>query len=328
MGYIAVSRERLLAYLGQLAQTHKELIVLQRAINDIDCQCKKLGIPNEIKKPDVTNPKDDSNIILRFFGNLFVFLLNWVAVTIALIFFVPIGVIVFYIFFEWRLPILSDSPVGRFLATSLIVSAILAIPVAVLIAYIQSPDKKTRDNIWKEYERNVHNDQVRVYRENITKEKIVNYRNKLADQYARTSNMLNQLYEVKANGEYLLFPKYRNMVAIVMFIEYLESRRCSDLIGHEGAYNIYENEIRLNLIITQLNDVISRLDEIKDNQYYLYNLISDANRRNNQIYQELLSGISQISENTALAAAYSEATANNTAAMRMIEEYRFLSNRY
>lgn len=318
MGYAAISRDRLLAYLKQLAQTHKELIVLQRAINDVDYQIQGLAIPRKIEKR--TDPDKDS-LVMRIILYIMV-LCMWVGL-------IGIGILIalsiFYLIFRnVRLPILTDRPILRFFVTALIITLTIAIPV-----HIKSwkDDKVVQRKRWEEYCEEVKSDQLRVSIENRMKEQIIKQRNALKLEYNKTINILTQLYEVRVNGEYLLYPKYRDIVPIVMFMEYLDSRRCSTLIGHEGAYNIYENEIRLNLIVTKLNDVINRLDDIKDNQYYLYNLISEANRKNNQIHQELLNGMAQISQNTALAAAYNEATANNTSAMRMIEEYRFLTRR-
>lgn len=68
----------------------------------------------------------------------------------------------------------------------------------------------------------------------------------------------------------IIFAKYRNIVALSSFYEYLVSGRCSLLAGHDGAYNIYENEIQMNRVVDRLDTVISSLDEIKHNQYLIY----------------------------------------------------------
>lgn len=87
---------------------------------------------------------------------------------------------------------------------------------------------------------------------------------KIKAALAETENTLQLCYQHN-----IIYSKYRNLVAVCMFEEYLSSGRCTALTGHEGAYNIYENEIRLNLIITKLDDIINRLDEIQENQYQL-----------------------------------------------------------
>ena len=68
----------------------------------------------------------------------------------------------------------------------------------------------------------------------------------------------------------IIFNKYRNAVALSSLYEYLMSGRCSSLEGANGAYNIYENEIRMNRVITQIDIVVSSLEEIKQNQYMIY----------------------------------------------------------
>ena len=51
-------------------------------------------------------------------------------------------------------------------------------------------------------------------------------------------------------------PKYRNMIAVTSFCEYIESGKCSRLDGHEGAYNIYDIESRLDKIITEVRSAM------------------------------------------------------------------------
>ena len=75
----------------------------------------------------------------------------------------------------------------------------------------------------------------------------------------------------------VVFPKYHNLVAISSFYEYVCSGRCESLDGVNGAYNIYENEIRMNAVISQLSQVIEKLDAIKEGQYVLYSAISKVN---------------------------------------------------
>ncbi len=86
------------------------------------------------------------------------------------------------------------------------------------------------------------------------------------------AKVLNKLYSYN-----IVHPKYRNQVAIATFYEYLDVGRCTSLVGTDGAYNIYENECRSNLIIAQLNTVIEKLDEIKKNQYLIYKELTEIN---------------------------------------------------
>lgn len=125
----------------------------------------------------------------------------------------------------------------------------------------------------------------------------------IQSMFANTEQTLNTFY-----NKNIIFPKYRNLAAISSFYEYLQSGRCSALEGHEGAYNIFEEEIRMNTIITKLDDIIDRLDEISSNQTMLYNAINQSNNNSKRIYQSL----QQTENNTALIAYNSKITAQNT----------------
>ncbi len=100
----------------------------------------------------------------------------------------------------------------------------------------------------------------------------------LNNQYHQSKENLERLYSAN-----IIFPKYRNLVMVTSLYEYICSGRCSTLEGHEGAYNILEMEIRLDRIVTQLDNVIKQLEKIQENQYSLYRLIQDSNRRSAQL---------------------------------------------
>ena len=65
-----------------------------------------------------------------------------------------------------------------------------------------------------------------------------------------TKQTLESLY-----GLNLIYPKYRNYTAIASFYEYFCSGRCKELTGHEGAYNIFEQEVRMGIIIDKLDAI-------------------------------------------------------------------------
>ena len=93
-----------------------------------------------------------------------------------------------------------------------------------------------------------------------------------------TQNILNKFY-----SKDIIFEKYRNIYAISSICEYLKSGRCDSLTGTNGAYNLYEAELRQGIIINKLDEIISRLDRIEQNQYLLYEAINETNRSVNQL---------------------------------------------
>lgn len=98
----------------------------------------------------------------------------------------------------------------------------------------------------------------------------------------RISNVKKDLKDVeKTMSKYydldVIYPKYRNLVALTTFIEYLESGRCKSLYGYTGCYNVYEQELRQNTIIGKLDQVLIQLDQIKKVQFATYLAIQQSN---------------------------------------------------
>lgn len=108
-------------------------------------------------------------------------------------------------------------------------------------------------------------------------------------QLDETRNILHKMY-----NKAIIFPKYRNFTAVSSFYEYIDSGRCTRLDGHEGAYNIFENEIRQNIIIQKLDEAVRMLKKIEQNQYMLYDAIRETNRVIGNIGQNLDSALNQI----------------------------------
>lgn len=133
----------------------------------------------------------------------------------------------------------------------------------------------------------------------------------------------------------IIYGKYRNFVAITSFYDYLMSSRCSTLEGADGAYNLFEQETRSNLIVERLDKIITSLDEIKSMQYCIYNQMTNINKSLDLINDQLLVNnlletvqISQLNDiinntesiayNTSVTAYYSKKIANYTKALTIL----------
>lgn len=133
---------------------------------------------------------------------------------------------------------------------------------------------------------------------------------KAVSLHNETLKVLNAYY-----SKNIVYKKYHSLVPITMFCEYLVSGRCNTLAGHEGAYNIYENEVRQNIIISKLDNIIDQLESIKQNQY----MIADMIQKNNWELHQLSRGVEQqvntlqnIEANSEITAYYSKISAVNT----------------
>ena len=92
----------------------------------------------------------------------------------------------------------------------------------------------------------------------------------------------------------IVFGKYRNLVALTRFYEYLLAGRCKTLEGADGAYNIYESEIRMDALITDMGQVLKKLDDIKKGQYLLYEQLVSANKGINELNNKTATAINQL----------------------------------
>ena len=125
-----------------------------------------------------------------------------------------------------------------------------------------------------------------------------------------------------------IFPKYRNFAAICSIYEYFVSGRCTELTGADGAYNLYESELRQNLIIERLDKIIDSLEVIKENQYALYSELERTNEILNGIssdMRELVSTVrrieitaNRIEDAVHITNYYTQVTAQNTKALKYI----------
>ena len=103
-------------------------------------------------------------------------------------------------------------------------------------------------------------------------------RDKIVEQKKSTEANLKEMYSAN-----VIYPKYRDFAMVSSIYEYIDSGRCLELEGHEGAYNILETEIRLDRIESKLDVIIRRLDDIMSNQRTLYNALIQSRDTTNRL---------------------------------------------
>lgn len=148
-----------------------------------------------------------------------------------------------------------------------------------------------------------------------------------------TIRALSKLY-----GLDIIYPKYRSLIPVTMFCEYIASGRRSVLEGTDGMYDLYENELRMGTIIGELQEVKSVLNRISDklsaiqrNQYMLYKAVEQGNAIASGISSavgdlanntaKLCSNTERIREAAQWTAFNTEAIARRTEAIARIQEY-------
>lgn len=166
----------------------------------------------------------------------------------------------------------------------------------------------------------------------------------LQDTMRGSQMALERLYDVG-----IVQLRYRNLVAVSTFCDYLESGRCDALEGPFGAYNLYENELRAGLIIGnwgRIKEVVWAVDtgryltiymgdrdemrsdrrRIRENQA----LLSRSLEQSRQVTEKMTNSILELSKDTnsiresaAMTSCQTEATARVAKAMKKIAEYDF-----
>ena len=120
--------------------------------------------------------------------------------------------------------------------------------------------------------------------------------NTLLQEISEVKETLQKLYDTKYQLESLeiVYPKYLDFIALTTISEYLATGRCTVLTGADGAYNLYESEIRANRIIAQLDQVIDSLEQIKANQYKTYSLLKEVGDNISDISKKMDSAITAL----------------------------------
>ena len=212
--------------------------------------------------------------------------------------------------------------------TSMIIFGVILLPIAIYCFYLMMQEKKKQkeqlesenQEDYKKYERAMETHRVAVA--NAEKEhanKMQLYVQRKEAYNRETNEQLQKFNEVKTTlqvsltklyAQNIVYAKYRNLVAISTIYEYFDSGRCTELEGPNGAYNMYEGELRSNIIICSLSQIISDLGQIKNGQYALYEQI----RRSNENVTHLLNNIYNAQMLTAY---YAEAAAIAASADRI-----------
>ncbi|MBQ6786734.1 MAG: hypothetical protein IJO85_03310 [Lachnospiraceae bacterium] len=129
------------------------------------------------------------------------------------------------------------------------------------------------------------------------------YTEQVLESLSTSEKLLTQLY-----AQDIIHPKYRNFLAIAQIYEYFDTGRCSELIGPNGAYNLYESELRQNIIIDRLDQIITQLQMLNRTMAYVASAINESN----SILRDISSSLGRIEANTALVAYNSQCIAHNT----------------
>lgn len=129
------------------------------------------------------------------------------------------------------------------------------------------------------------------------------YQKNIVPNLNATQELLKKIYSAN-----IIHPKYRKFIAVAQIYEYFETGRCSELEGPHGAYNLYENELRLNTIIDKLDVIVWELERLNSTMSMVVSAIDYSNR----MLSNISAALDRIEANTALTAYNTQCIAFNT----------------
>lgn len=235
---------RLKEYLKMLVDLEKQLYTQEKVIADLEYTIPRLGYRRNICEPQRGSVEVCDNETVNFF---------FVSVVVGII-----GIFI------------------RFLRIPCMVIAGFYLLLAAMGYINGSAENDRREQRYREeyqeYKNAVLQDSVRVENELKRKVLLEAQLKKLKNMNAKTKMTLQKLY-----NRNIIHPKYRGLIPVCSLYGYFDTGVCTQLEGHEGAYNKYDTESRLDYIICKMDEVLKHLEEIKSNQYQLYSAIQESN---------------------------------------------------
>lgn len=108
------------------------------------------------------------------------------------------------------------------------------------------------------------------------------------------NNSLASMYDLSIDGKMCLHPAYRGLSSVAVLYGYIDTGRCKELEGHEGAYNIFEQERRLGYIIDKLDVISNKLDKLNGTMMYMGRAVSECYYKLDELNQNSIKTIDAI----------------------------------
>ena len=189
-----------------------------------------------------------------------------------------------YVYFAFTIPSLGiaySQSKELFFAALFVYSALL---IFVVLIYLSKKRKRKKNQkiLNKAYRKTFEDSKAKKEYNNLI---IANYNVQLNEARRAkgiASNNLSRIY-----SENILPPAYRNMAAAATMYQWLEYGICTQIYGHGGLFDRYDNELKYGRIIGTLDDINSKLDEVISNQKTLVEQLEYSNSLAEKTYQSV-----------------------------------------
>ena len=293
-------KEELIQYFEDAIALETEIVTQENLVSQFEAMSEKkkpilVERKVQVEKPDTERLDDEMNVALIFIA--------FTTVSALFIQFLVFGMA-------------ADTDFIPLISMVIIDGIILAIYLPkkreLEKEYSEQMDKYNEDyNLCQE--ENENRREEFAYNQKCWKDSCTKMRATLEKPLKETKENLERVY-----SKNIIYPKYRNLPALTSIYEYYVTGGCEELSGPYGAYNLYEDEVRKDKIISQLNTVIANLEQIKQNQYKLYEQVCQIQSNTNRMVRELnaIKGyVIELTNLTALNTYYNGVTALNTRIM-------------
>lgn len=290
MNEMVQNRNTIMTYLKHAVELEGNIYAAGRMCERLQERAVKLEIPGNI--PDVTEP-DVKEICSRWFQKSLK--ADMASFVLALIVGIATGSFLYII----SIPIIV---------------ALCIVAVGFLNEYFPQRER------YLIYGEKAKKERERMRSEGAAKRVLLQEVETIKERVMPSQKLLDSLYSMN-----VIYPKYRNFIAVAQLLEYFESGRRDTLGGVNGAYDLYEQERFQNMIIDRLDRISSQLGILQRTQNVLYQEINRTNTLVSGLENEIqnanltLQGI----QNTAAITAYnSMVLARETGARDYINYYR------
>ena len=270
-------------YLGMVVDLEKEVYTQNGVIASLEEKLSYLPDARRYKKPVYSEIKphyQPSGLALLCFGGAVLFLLL-----------APLSDAVINADFGLLALLLLPVLVVFYLARSCAIPcAVIAFVIGIIILLAEKSKetdarheaklqaKKSYETALAAYNQAVEQDKLRVQKELPRKTLLQKQLKEIKTANQKTKATLEKLYEKN-----IIHKNYRGLIPVCSLYGYFDTGVCTQLEGHEGAYNKYDTESRLDQIIVKMDQVIKHLEEIKEIQWMLYDAVEESNCKVGQL---------------------------------------------
>lgn len=250
--------KNLKSYLETLVDLEKNAYMQSQLLNNLRNRIDRLGKPIVYQKPQKKEADFLSNLQIGVVGTAFVGAI--------------LGAIVGLVNSDGLFDAI-DKVIGTGIQW-LLYGLGAGVVVGIILHIYECHANKNDYNIdYLNYVSSTENDNIRVNKEKEQIKQLQAISSATIQKQAATNALLQQYYDIG-----VIPPEYQNIIAVCSIFGYLEKGICDKLKGYDGAFAQYQMDLRFKRLEDKLDAVLASLEQIKENQYVLYNAITQVNQ--------------------------------------------------